>query len=87
MSLTMLNGLVYFIGEIIGILADVEQIGALGLMPFTYSISVGIGAGFVSHVLIRLIQGRRKELHPLLLVVSALFVVYFLTSPINTWFG
>lgn len=51
------------------------------LMPFTYSISVGIGAGFVSHVVIRLIQGRRKELHPLLLLVSVLFVVYFLTSP------
>ncbi|MEK6648641.1 MAG: solute carrier family 23 protein, partial [Actinomycetota bacterium] len=57
------------------------------LMPFTYSISVGIGAGFVSHVAIRLIQGRRKELHPLLLTVSALFIVYFLTSPINTWLG
>ena len=57
------------------------------LMPFTYSISVGIGAGFISHVVIRLIQGRRKELHPLLLVVSALFVVYFLTSPISIWFG
>jgi AGZA family xanthine/uracil permease-like MFS transporter len=56
------------------------------LMPFTYSISVGIGAGFVSYVVIRLIQGRRKELHPLLLVISALFMVYFLTSPINIWF-
>ncbi len=55
------------------------------LMPFTYSISVGIGAGFVSHVVIRLIQGRRKEIHPLLLVVSALFIVYFLSSPINAW--
>lgn len=57
------------------------------LMPFTYSITVGIGAGFLSHVLIRLIQGRRKEIHPLLWVVSALFVIYFLTSPINTWLG
>ncbi|HEX7405597.1 MAG TPA: NCS2 family permease [Candidatus Nanopelagicaceae bacterium] len=57
------------------------------LMPFTYSISVGIGAGFISYVVIRVIQGRRRELHPLLLVVSALFVVYFLTSPINIWFG
>ena len=57
------------------------------LMPFTYNISVGIGAGFVSHVVIRMIQGRRKELHPLLLLVSALFVVYFLASPINAWLG
>jgi AGZA family xanthine/uracil permease-like MFS transporter len=57
------------------------------LMPFTYSISVGIGAGFVSHVVIRLVQGRRKDLHPLLLLVGALFMIYFLSSPINTWVG
>jgi AGZA family xanthine/uracil permease-like MFS transporter len=57
------------------------------LMPFTYNISVGIGAGFVSHVVIRYIQGRRKDVHPLLLFVSGLFMVYFLASPINTWIG
>ncbi len=57
------------------------------LMPFTYNISVGIGAGFVSHVIIRMIQGRRKEVHPLLLLVAGLFMIYFLASPINTWIG
>ena len=57
------------------------------LMPFTYNISVGIGAGFVSHVVIRIVQGRRKDVHPLLFVVAALFMVYFLSSPINTWVG
>jgi AGZA family xanthine/uracil permease-like MFS transporter len=57
------------------------------LMPFTYSISVGIGAGFVSHVVIRFVQGRRKDVHPLLLLVAALFMVYFLSSPINIWVG
>ena len=57
------------------------------LMPFTYNISVGIGSGFVSHVVIRLVQGRRKEVHPLLILVSILFMVYFLASPINTWIG
>ena len=57
------------------------------LMPFTYSISVGIGAGFVSHVVIRFVQGRRKEIHPLLLLVAGLFMIYFLASPINTWVG
>jgi len=57
------------------------------LMPFTYSISVGIGAGFITHVVIRLIQGRRKEVHPLLLLVSGLFMIYFLSSPINAWIG
>ena len=57
------------------------------LMPFTYSISVGIGAGFVSYVVIRAFQGRLKEVHPLLLIVSGLFMVYFLNSPITEWIG
>jgi adenine/guanine/hypoxanthine permease len=57
------------------------------MMPFTYSISVGIGAGFISHVVIRVAQGRRKDIHPLLWIVTALFVVYFLSNPINTWVG
>jgi AGZA family xanthine/uracil permease-like MFS transporter len=55
------------------------------LMPFSYNISVGIGAGFVTHVVIRYVQGRGKEVHPLLLLVAGLFMVYFLASPINTW--
>jgi AGZA family xanthine/uracil permease-like MFS transporter len=57
------------------------------LMPFSYNISVGIGAGFVTHVVIRYVQGRRKEVHPLLLLVAGLFMVYFLASPINAWIG
>ncbi len=55
------------------------------LMPFTYNISVGIGAGFVSFVVIRLIQGKRTEIHPLMYVVAGLFMIYFLQSPINIW--
>ncbi|CAB4583790.1 unannotated protein [freshwater metagenome] len=56
-------------------------------MPFTYNISVGIGAGFVTYVVIRFIQGRKSEIHPLLFLVSGLFMVYFLASPINAWLG
>jgi adenine/guanine/hypoxanthine permease len=55
------------------------------LMPFTYNISVGIGAGFITHVVIRVIQGRGKEVHALLYFVSGLFMIYFLSSPINNW--
>jgi AGZA family xanthine/uracil permease-like MFS transporter len=54
-------------------------------MPFTYNISVGIGLGFISHVIVRLVQGRGKEVHGLLYFVSGLFVIYFLQSPINIW--
>ena len=47
------------------------------LMPFTYSITVGIGAGFISYALIKLIRGKGKEVHPLLYGVAAAFVLYF----------
>jgi len=55
------------------------------LMPFTYSITVGIGAGFLAHVLIKLVRGKASAVHPLLYVVAALFVVYFAISPITDW--
>ncbi|MFL6133834.1 MAG: NCS2 family permease, partial [Nocardioidaceae bacterium] len=57
------------------------------LMPFTYSISVGIGAGFIAYTLIKLIRGRSRMIHPLLWVVSALFVVYFAIQPIKGLLG
>ncbi len=47
------------------------------LMPFTYSITVGIGAGFISYALIKLIRGKAKDVHPLLYGVAAAFVLYF----------
>ncbi|HEV7823635.1 MAG TPA: NCS2 family permease [Mycobacteriales bacterium] len=57
------------------------------LMPFTYNITVGIGAGLVSYVIIRAFQGRAKGLHPLLWVTAALFLVYFAIAPIEQLLG
>ncbi|NLU79793.1 NCS2 family permease [Micromonospora sp. HNM0581] len=54
------------------------------LMPFTYSISNGIGAGLIVYVVIKLAKGKSREIHPLLYAVAALFVVYFLRGPIET---
>jgi len=48
------------------------------LMPLTYDITVGIGAGFVSWVGIKIIRGKAADVHPLMWVVAAAFVVYFL---------
>ena len=53
------------------------------LMPFTYSITVGIGAGFVAYALIKLVRGKAADVHPLLWVVAGLFVVYFFISPLT----
>jgi len=54
------------------------------LMPFTYSISNGIGAGIVTYVLIKLVRGRPREVHPLLYGVAALFLLYFLRGPVES---
>jgi adenine/guanine/hypoxanthine permease len=47
------------------------------LMPFTYSITNGIGAGFVSYVFIKLARGKAGEVTPMMYIASAAFVVYF----------
>jgi AGZA family xanthine/uracil permease-like MFS transporter len=48
------------------------------LMPFSYSITNGIGFGFIAYVLIRASQGRARDVHPLMWVASAAFTLYFL---------
>jgi AGZA family xanthine/uracil permease-like MFS transporter len=57
------------------------------LMPFTYSIAVGIGAGFVTHVVLKVATGKSKSIHPLLWVVAGAFVIYFATTPIRDLLG
>ncbi len=47
------------------------------LMPFTYSITNGIGAGFVTFVFIKLARGKAGDVHPMMWVSSAAFVLYF----------
>jgi len=50
------------------------------IMPFTYSISYGIGFGFISYTLIKLFRGKFRDLHPLMIIVSALFAVAFVAE-------
>ncbi len=57
------------------------------LMPFAFSITVGIGAGFVSYVLIKAVRGKFAQVHPLLWVVAGLFVIYFALDPIQQLLG
>jgi len=54
------------------------------LMPFTYSISNGIGAGLIVYVVMKLARGKAREVHPLLYAVAALFVLYFMRGPIES---
>ncbi len=49
----------------------------LAVMPFTYSITNGIGAGFVSYTALKLLRGRWREVHPLLAASAVAFLAYF----------
>ena len=48
------------------------------LMPFAYSITVGMGAGFVMYVLIRVARGKARDVHWLMYVIAVMFIAYFL---------
>ncbi|MFE3103567.1 NCS2 family permease [Nocardia tengchongensis] len=47
------------------------------LMPFTYSITNGVGAGLIAYTVIKLARGKYREIHWLVAVVSVVFVAYF----------
>jgi AGZA family xanthine/uracil permease-like MFS transporter len=61
--------------------ADVEDgipaLLTMILMPLTYDITVGIGAGFVAWVLIKVVKGKLGEIHWLMWAVSLAFLLYF----------
>jgi AGZA family xanthine/uracil permease-like MFS transporter len=68
--------------------ADVEDglpaLLTMILMPLTYDITVGIGAGFISWVLLKVVHRKWAEIHPLMWVVSIGFVIYFANVWIQT---
>ncbi|MFE4175924.1 NCS2 family permease [Streptomyces sp. NPDC056909] len=55
----------------------------IAVMPFTYSITNGIGAGFIAYVLIKTVLGKAREVHWLLWGTAALFLVYFAIDPVE----
>lgn len=56
-------------------------------IPLTYNISYGIGLGFISYVLIKLLHGKGKDVHWLMWVVAAAFVVSFILPAIQKLVG
>ncbi|MEI8057914.1 MAG: NCS2 family permease [Actinomycetes bacterium] len=59
----------------------------LTLMPFTYSITNGIGAGFVSYVVIKAACGKSREVQPLMWAIAVAFIIYFAVDPIQQVLG
>ncbi|MCW2873855.1 NCS2 family permease [Actinacidiphila oryziradicis] len=59
----------------------------IAVMPFTYSITNGIGAGFLAYVVLKAVLGKAREVHWLLWATSALFLVYFAIDPVEQLLG
>jgi AGZA family xanthine/uracil permease-like MFS transporter len=61
--------------------ADLEEgfpaLLILTVMPFTYSITNGIGAGFIAYCFIKLVRGKGREVAPMMYVAALAFVIYF----------
>ncbi|WP_243118317.1 NCS2 family permease [Actinomyces wuliandei] len=57
------------------------------MMPFSYSITNGIGAGFITYLVVQLATRRARQVHPLMWVACALFVIYFTLAPIRSILG
>lgn len=53
------------------------------IMPLTYSIANGIGAGFIAWVVVRTCAGKAREISPLLWIVALGFLVFFARGPIE----
>jgi AGZA family xanthine/uracil permease-like MFS transporter len=47
------------------------------LMPLTYDITVGIGAGFIAWVVIKVVKGKMSDIHPLMWAVAVAFLIFF----------
>ncbi|MDO5746494.1 MAG: NCS2 family permease [Actinomycetaceae bacterium] len=59
----------------------------IAMMPFTYSITTGIGLGFIAYVVVKLARGKIASIHPLMWIISILFMIYFALTPIQTLLG
>ncbi|MFD9562541.1 NCS2 family permease [Streptomyces sp. NPDC059994] len=59
----------------------------VALMPFTYSITAGVGAGVIAYTVIKASQGKWREIGGFMWALSGIFLVYFALSPIESWLG
>jgi AGZA family xanthine/uracil permease-like MFS transporter len=59
----------------------------LALMPFTYSITNGIGAGFIMFCVLKVVLGKASDVNWLMWIVAGFFVVYFALDPIKQALG
>jgi adenine/guanine/hypoxanthine permease len=57
------------------------------VMPLTYSITNGIGAGVLSYVIVKLARGKAGDVHPMMWIAAVSFILYFALPALNKAFG
>jgi AGZA family xanthine/uracil permease-like MFS transporter len=53
------------------------------VMPFAYSIASGVAAGFIFYVVAKIFKGKAKEVHPIMYIVTLLFVLKYLVDALQ----
>lgn len=53
----------------------------IAIMPFTYSIANGIAAGIIFYPIVKVTTGKAKDVHPIVYVLAALFIIRFTLLP------
>ncbi len=52
----------------------------IAFMPFAYSITTGVAAGFIFYCIAKLVKGKGKDIHPILYIVTGLFILSYLIN-------
>ena len=55
----------------------------VAMMPFTYSITTGIAFGFIFYVLVHMLRGRVRQIHPIVYGTTVLFILNFVLLSVN----
>lgn len=53
----------------------------IAIMPFSYSIANGIASGIIFYPIVKLVTRRGKEVHPIVYILAALFIIRFTILP------
>jgi AGZA family xanthine/uracil permease-like MFS transporter len=53
----------------------------ISLMPFSYSIANGIAAGIIFYPIVKLVMGKRRDIHPIIYILAVLFILRFIILP------
>ena len=56
------------------------------VMPFAYSIATGVAAGFIFYVIIKVTRGKGKDVHPIMYIVTGLFLLKYVIDALQLMF-